>query len=168
MRSILFAIVMVIASTVYGGAQSAARQAQSPGVVILGTTLAEARSLSETNKTVDRLVQGVTVPGGKVAVAVLRRDRAETAALIHSNVTEIYLITKGTGTIVTGGTLTNPKATDLSSLWAGPSLSGVQEGGESRDVGPNDMIIVPAGTPHRFSAISGVIEYLVIRSEDAK
>ena len=46
MRSILFAIVMVIASTVYGGAQSAARRGAVSRRCDPGTTLAEARSLS--------------------------------------------------------------------------------------------------------------------------
>jgi mannose-6-phosphate isomerase-like protein (cupin superfamily) len=88
--------------------------------------------------------------------------------LIHSNVTETYLITEGSGTIVIGGTLQNPVATDLSRLWIGPSLRGVQVGGDATDVGPNTVLIVPAGTPHRFSAINGVIRYYIFRTENVK
>jgi mannose-6-phosphate isomerase-like protein (cupin superfamily) len=163
MRTILFGIAVTIAATLCAQAQTTA-----PGTVISADAIAQARALSETNKTVDRLVQGVTVPGGKIGVAVLRRDQAETTALIHSNVSETYIITEGTGTIVTGGSLQTPTATDLTPLWIGPSLRGVQVGGEAKDVGPGTVIVIPAGTPHRFSAINGVIRYYVIRTENVK
>jgi mannose-6-phosphate isomerase-like protein (cupin superfamily) len=45
------------------------------------------------------------------------------------------------------------------------SQTGVHRGGESRRVKPKDVIIVPAGTPHRFSELDGPIVYLVYRFE---
>jgi len=135
------------------------------GVGISADSIASARALSAANNTVDRLIQGVEVPGGKVALAALRRVRAETNGLIHSNVTEVYYITQGSGTLVTGGTLSNTNPTDLTNLWAGPSISGAHSGGQARRVGPGDVFVVPAGTAHRFSELDGVIEYLVFRFE---
>src|SRR5262249_50297239 len=97
---------------------------------------------------------------------LLRRTKAETSALIHDRVTEIYQITEGSGTLVTGGTLENATPTDLTRLNAGPSRTGTHRGGESRHVGPNDVIIVPAGTARRFSVLDGpAIPYLVYRFE---
>ena len=56
--------------------------------------------------------------------------------------------------------------TDLTRLNAGPSQTGTHKGGESRRVGPKDVIIVPAGMPHRFSQLDGPeIVYLVYRFE---
>ena len=46
-----------------------------------------------------------------------------------------------------------------------PSQTGTHKGGESRRVGPKDVIIVPAGMPHRFSELDGPIVYLVYRFE---
>lgn len=135
------------------------------GVGITADSIASARALSAANNTVDRLLQGVEVPGGKVALAALRRVRPETNGLIHSNVTEIYYITQGSGTLVTGGTLAETRPTDLANVWAGPSISGTHSGGETRRVGPGDVLVVPAGTAHRFSELDGVIEYLVFRFE---
>ena len=135
------------------------------GTVIKADSIGSARAASAAANTVDRLISGVPVPEGKVALAALRRVRAETNGLIHSNVTELYYITQGAGTLVTGGTLSETRPTDLTNLWAGPSLSGVHAGGETRRVGPGDVIIVPAGTAHRFSELDGVIEYLVFRFE---
>ena len=57
-------------------------------------------------------------------LAVLRRTKAETSALIHKRVTEIYQIVEGSGTLVTGGSLENPTDTDLTRLNAGPSQTG--------------------------------------------
>jgi mannose-6-phosphate isomerase-like protein (cupin superfamily) len=139
--------------------------ASAQGVVVAADSISSAVALSAANNTVDRLISGVNVPGGKFALAALRRVRAETNALIHLNVTEVYYITSGTGTLMTGGTLTETRETDLSSVWAGPSRSGVHQGGESRRIGPGDVIVVPAGTAHRISELDGVIEYLVYRFE---
>ena len=79
--------------------------------------------------------------------------------------TEIYQIVEGAGTLVIGGTIDDAKDTDLTRLNAGPSQTGAHRGGESRRVGPRDVIIIPAGTPHRFSALDGPITYLVYRFE---
>ena len=143
-----------------GGADASA---QAP--VVKSDSIASARALSAANNTVDRLIQGLNVPGGKFALAALRRSRPETNGLIHLNVTEVYFITSGSGTLVTGGTLTEARDTDLASVWAGPSRSGVHQGGVATRLAPGDVIAVPAGTAHRFSELDGVIEYLVYRFE---
>ena len=75
------------------------------------------------------------MPGGhKASVALLRRTKAETSALIHDYVTEIYEIVDGSGTLITGGTLMDPKESDLTRLNAGMSHTGMHHGGESRKV----------------------------------
>ena len=61
--------------------------------------------------------------------------------------------------------LEDPKESDLTRLNAGMSHTGVHKGGESRKVKAKDVIIVPAGTAHRFSELDGPIVYLVYRFE---
>ncbi|MDH4066473.1 MAG: AraC family ligand binding domain-containing protein [Acidobacteriota bacterium] len=114
---------------------------------------------------VDWPLEASEVPGGKASVASLYRTKAEASALIHNDVTETYFIVKGSGTFVTGGTLGDPKPTDLTRVNAGMSQSGARQGGEGRHVGPGDIIIIPAGTPHSFSDLDGPISYLVFRFE---
>lgn len=114
---------------------------------------------------VDQPIKASDVPGGKASVAMLHRVKPETNALIHDHVTETYYILKGSGTIVTGGSLGDAKPYDLTRLNAGMSQQGTRQGGESRRVGPGDIIIIPAGTPHSFSQLDGPISYLVYRFE---
>jgi mannose-6-phosphate isomerase-like protein (cupin superfamily) len=155
-----------IASFLIVLAGAAAAHAQTSGTVITADEIAATLKQSIANNVVDQPVKAADVPGGhKASLALLRRVKAETSALIHDRVTEIYQIVEGAGTIVTGGSLENPTATDLTRLNAGPSQTGTHKGGESRRVGPKDVIIVPAGTPHRFSELDGPIVYLVYRFE---
>ena len=140
--------------------------AQQSGTVVTADEIAAVLKQSIANNVVDAPVKLAEVPGGhKASLAVLRRTKAETSALIHNRVTEIYQIVEGSGTLVTGGSLENPTATDLTRLNAGQSQTGVHKGGDSRKVGPKDVIIVPAGMPHRFSELDGPIVYLVYRFE---
>jgi mannose-6-phosphate isomerase-like protein (cupin superfamily) len=143
--------------------------AQTASTYISAEEIAKTLKESTANNVVDQPIKAmdITTPSShRASLAMLRRTRAETNALIHDRVTEIYQITEGSGTLVTGGTLENATATDLTRLNAGPSRTGVHKGGESRHVGPNDVIIVPAGTAHRFSTLDGpVITYLVYRFE---
>jgi mannose-6-phosphate isomerase-like protein (cupin superfamily) len=143
----------------------AEQQAATSGTVITADEIAATLKQSVANNVIDQPLKAADVPGGhKASLALLRRTKAETTALIHNRVTEIYQITEGSGTIVTGGALENPTATDLTRLNAGPSQTGTHKGGESRHVGPKDVIIVPAGMPHRFSHLDGAeIVYLVYR-----
>src|SRR3954454_6749455 len=149
------------------GLRLLAEQQAASGTVITADEIAATLKQSIANAVVDQPLKAADVPGGhKASLALLRRTKAETSALIHNRVTEIYQITEGSGTIVTGGTLENPTDTDLTRLNAGPSQTGTHKGGDARHVGPTDVIIVPAGTPHRFSVLDGPeIVYLVYRFE---
>jgi mannose-6-phosphate isomerase-like protein (cupin superfamily) len=141
---------------------------QAPAT-ILGAPEVEAtlKKSIETNA-VDTLMKSTPIPGGTAAVAMLYRTKPEERALVHDHVTEIYQVMEGSGTLLTGGRLESPTVSDLTRVGAGMSHSGTHVGGESRRVGPKDIIIVPAGTPHRFSQLDGPIKYLVYRFDPAK
>jgi mannose-6-phosphate isomerase-like protein (cupin superfamily) len=81
----------------------------------------------------------------------------------HGRVTEIYYIISGTGTFVTGGSVGQPKASDLTRFGGGPGETGKQVGGEGRRVGPGDTVIVPSGLAHGWKDIDGNIKYLIFR-----
>jgi hypothetical protein len=123
------------------------------------------------NKLDSKLVSSYT--GGAVTIApgmnavVRRRVTGPQYAITHTREIEYIVVTKGGGTMVTGGTLIPP--TIDSDIYPSPdpnatirSLSGVK-GGLSRKIGPGDVIINQPGTPHWLSEIEGEIEYVEIR-----
>ncbi len=116
----------------------------------------------------DQQIRHIDAGGHNVGVGVVRRPPTTSlGAIQHHNQTEVYYVVSGRGTMVTGGELTNgrelnPDGAVVRTL-TGPSAVGGIEGGESREVGPGDMVIVPAGSPHGFSEITETITYLVVR-----
>ena len=163
---IVLALVFVFSTAVAAAAQAPdppAPAAQVPAVFISPAEIAQLLESGIVKSAVDQPIKGADVLGGKTVVAMLHRDRAETGALIHERATETYYILHGSGTITTGGTLGTPKPSDLTRLGAGPSLTGTRQGGESRRVGPGDIVIIPAGTVHSFSELDSPISYLVFR-----
>ena len=75
---------------------------------------------------------------------------------------------QGLATFVTGGTLVNAKIRAADSWQVkqedDPGASGTAiQGGTSRQLKAGDVVVIPAGTPHWFSKIDGLIAYLVIR-----
>ncbi len=92
----------------------------------------------------------------------------------HSQITEIYHVISGNGTLVTGGTLNDPKEVpsndEVVTLLNGPSThgNGIKDG-VTRKIGPGDVVIIPPNTPHWFSEIPGdKIVYLVVRVDPHK
>jgi hypothetical protein len=111
---------------------------------------------------------GGSIPSaaGKAPGVVRRRVSGPQYAITHTRTVEYIVVTKGTGTLVTGGTLipptidtdpypnSDPNATIRSAV-------GVA-GGLARRVGPGDVIVNLPGTPHWLSQIDGTIEYVEI------
>jgi mannose-6-phosphate isomerase-like protein (cupin superfamily) len=114
-------------------------------------------------------IRVVDAGGYNVAVGVIHRPQTPPGVVaVHFKVTEIYHVTDGAATLVTGGTMVNakPRPADAISvkLEDGPGASGTSiEGGVSRRVKAGDVVVIPAGVPHWFSAIEGSITYVVVR-----
>jgi len=118
----------------------------------------------------DQQIRVVDMGKYNVAVGVLHRSAkpAQQGAIDHAQVTEVYHIIDGSGTFVTGGTITNARAVAadnvITTILVGPSTSGSGiQGGRSRKVGPGDVIIIPPGVAHWFSAVESDMNYLVVR-----
>jgi mannose-6-phosphate isomerase-like protein (cupin superfamily) len=111
----------------------------------------------------------VDAGGYNVAVGAIHRPQSPRGvAAVHFQVSEVYHVLDGAATLVTGGTLVNAKVRPADSesvkFEDGPGESGSGiEGGASQRIKAGDIVIIPAGTPHWFSAIEGSISYLVIR-----
>jgi mannose-6-phosphate isomerase-like protein (cupin superfamily) len=117
----------------------------------------------------DQQIKVVDIGRYNVAVGILHRSgKAKQNAIAHSDITEIYYVIAGAGTFVTGGTMTDPIPAPADGttvkILVGPSTSGSGiKGGQSRRIGAGDVIIVPPGVAHWFSAIEQDLDYLVFR-----
>jgi hypothetical protein len=94
----------------------------------------------------DQQIKVVDIGAYNVAVGILHRSgKAKQTAIAHSEITEIYYVIKGAGTFVTGGTMTGATAVApegaVVKVLVGPSSTGATiAGGESRRIGPGDVI----------------------------
>ena len=131
-----------------------------------GAPAASYMSAAEISKGLSTAVAADAAAGAAVTISpgisVRRRSGAGEPqyAIIHPFSTEIYYVIEGTGTLVTGGTLELPLAPS-----ADPDVvrSKAIKDGMTRRVAKGDVIVVPPGTPHWFSAIDGTITYLESR-----
>jgi mannose-6-phosphate isomerase-like protein (cupin superfamily) len=140
--------------------------AQIPYVSVSQIETTMKKSVAE--NILDTKMEEATVKGGIVRVGLVHRKNAEAAALMHQELTEIYQIIEGSGTIVVGGRMENPRpVSDPPNLGPTPSFSGAQVGGVSQKLSPKDVVIVPAGMPHRFIQLDGPISYVIYRFEPA-
>ncbi|MBI3493892.1 MAG: hypothetical protein HY047_19255 [Acidobacteria bacterium] len=118
----------------------------------------------------DQQIRVVDMGKYNVAIGVLHRSAkpARQGAISHAQVTEVYHIIEGSGTFVTGGTMVDatPASADgtVVKILVGPSTNGSAiRNGQSRHVGPGDVIVIPPGVAHWFSAVEKDMNYLVVR-----
>ena len=83
--------------------------------------------------------------------SIVRRTEAN-GAIVHPGNTEMHYIIEGSGTVETGGTVVRRDG-----------AMATIEGGESHRVVKGDIVIIPAGSPHRYSEVVEPITYLEFR-----
>ena len=134
---------------------------------------------SAADRVSDQAIRVVNVNGEyNVSIGVVHRAKTSgkdaPSGIEHAQITEVYHVIEGHGTLVTGGALDNPKEVSADSpvvtTLNGPSTggSGIQNG-VSRKLGPGDVVIIPPNTKHWFSEITtDQIVYLVVRIDPHK
>ena len=89
--------------------------------------------------------------------------------ILHDSTAETYIVTSGSATLVTGGTIVNGRRSapdnEVTTILNGPSCSGTMVGFTTREIKPGDIIVIPEGVPHGFSAIPDHVTYLSIRPD---
>lgn len=104
---------------------------------------------------------------GKAPGVVRRRVTGPQYAITHTRDLEYMMVTKGTATLVTGGTLipptidSDPYPSDDPNAIVRSEI-GVKDG-LARRIGPGDVVVNLPGTPHWLSQIDGSIEYFEVR-----
>ena len=73
-------------------------------------------------------------------------------------VTDIFYVTDGQATVVLGGELVGGKMTRPHE-YRGEGI----RNGQTHEVGPGDVLVIPAGTPHWFETVPNEVSYLVVK-----
>jgi uncharacterized RmlC-like cupin family protein len=122
-------------------------------------TAAELKSLSDKMASAKEKV-------GTESLAVLANYQMSLAyrnssgqAELHQTKNDIFYVVSGGCTLVTGGTVSNPRTTQPHEI-RGQAITG----GQKRRLGPGDFLTIPAGIPHQMLLDPGTeITYAVIK-----
>jgi mannose-6-phosphate isomerase-like protein (cupin superfamily) len=71
---------------------------------------------------------------------------------LHQRFDDLMIVEEGSATLVTGGSLVDPKTGDNGEI-RGTSV----QGGTSKTIGVGDVVIVPAGVPHQILLAPGTV-----------
>ena len=77
---------------------------------------------------------------------------------VHDHETDIFYMTAGEATIITGGTVVGARVTE-----PGQTRGSDIKGGQSHHVVKGDVMTIPAGTPHWFKEVSSPVSYFVVK-----
>jgi Cupin len=158
---------------------SATSEPSSEAALLSAARISQLIKAMPANAAVDQPLR--TVDGGtaNVGVFIVHRPQEpdqgctiEHDTLVNDRTTSIFLVLDGSGTLVTGGKLANPAPLssddpDLKLVGSGSRGKGIQNG-QSRRIRKGDVVIIPAGVPHGFSAIEKSITYEVVRVDSGK
>src|SRR3954469_7906435 len=104
-----------------------------------------------------RAAVGALVSTKDYTVSGLKRT-APGQVEIHDHETDIFYVTDGAATFVTGGTVIGGKHTA-----PGQTRGTDIKGGQTVTLKKGDVITIPAGTPHWFKDVSPTISYLTVK-----
>ena len=171
MRSRVMGIGVVMGLTVSSGVS---------GQITTATDVTQEEYLAVRNAPeggVDRQVKIVDIGKSNVAVGILHRDALEetgdqAVGIVHTRVTEVYYITSGGGTLMTGGTVSDrrniPAESEIVTTIVGESYRGTATGGATRYVSEGDVVVIPGGVFHGWTEIDDHVTYLSIRPDPDK
>jgi mannose-6-phosphate isomerase-like protein (cupin superfamily) len=98
------------------------------------------------------------VDAGAYTIIALRRT-AEGEAEVHAEWDDVMMIQDGAATLLSGGEVSGARHTAPGELRGGRI-----NGGTRRELGPGDVVTVPAGVPHQMLVSPGqFITYLVVK-----
>ena len=126
---------------------------------------------------IDQQVRDIDIGKARVGIGMVYRGKLDApspdSVAEHDQISEVYHIISGSGTLVLGPDITNrqrrPATQKTVVEFNGPGNNGAEIlNGISRDLKPGDVVVIPAGTGHWFTKIDDHINYLMIRFDPDK
>jgi mannose-6-phosphate isomerase-like protein (cupin superfamily) len=98
---------------------------------------------------------GPVVMQGRYRAQLEWRNAPQLNTNIHETDAELFVIVEGSGTMMLGGKLLNPRRAGPN-RWEGPTLIGTgAEGAKAVKVTKGDIIMIPENTAHTVSEVNG-------------
>jgi mannose-6-phosphate isomerase-like protein (cupin superfamily) len=141
MRRAAFGLIVLLAVT---ASPLPAQEADPTGFASSAQVQAQVAAMGKAMKPGQGFAWQPLVRDGE-AVAALEYWRAPGRPAVHPDQAEYAIVIAGKGTLVSGGTLTDPVASKPD-LTEGSRIVG----GTTRTLGPGDVFLIPAGVPHWF------------------
>ena len=138
-----------------------ARFAGFVGFVMFGTVaMAQSRAVThvDSEKVAAALSKGGSILATKDFTVAGSHRNGPGQVEVHDHETDIFYITEGEATLVTGGTMVGGKQTA-----PGQHRGTDIKGGQTQKLKKGDVVTIPAGVPHWFKDVSGVVNYLTIK-----
>jgi mannose-6-phosphate isomerase-like protein (cupin superfamily) len=101
----------------------------------------------------------------QAGVSLVVRPQGQISAnyAVHDDVAEVYYVIEGRGRMKLGGTITDWNRRPVSIENGQGSRGTVAVGSEDMTIEKGDMLIVPAGTPHKWDYSEEFTSYVVVR-----
>jgi mannose-6-phosphate isomerase-like protein (cupin superfamily) len=127
---------------------------------VLVTTAVETRAVSyiDHDQVGLKLAKGGTMVSTPTYVVLGSHRDKEGQVEVHDKETDVFYVTDGQATFLTGGTMIGGKQTSPNQ-----SLGTDMKGGQSHSLSKGDVIVIPAGTPHWFKNVPDHINYFVVK-----
>lgn len=154
MATRLFPIAVVALMSVSASAQGA-QPATSAGE---GKRAAEVRYFPKSDVAAGFERGGTLVEEKNYVVMTASRTKPGEVE-IHKRFTDVFYVVEGDATIVFGGRAVGPKPETNPDEPRATSI----DGGETRQLSPGDVIVIPAGVPHWISKVPGTFHYFVVK-----
>ena len=178
LRNVIF--VIPIAAATLSAQQPKPTCVQCPGTYIPKSELDAYTEKAIKYKIVDQQVRSVDVGKSQVGIGMVTRPHLESGPIRkssiaeHEQISEVYYIIEGSGTIITGPDLVNPvkRPADEKTvrLQNGPGFNadGINNA-QTHHLKAGDMLVIPAGTGHVWTEIPGDhITYMMVRIDPDK
>jgi mannose-6-phosphate isomerase-like protein (cupin superfamily) len=148
-----------------------------PGTYIPVTELDSYLKKALDEKLLDQQVRDIDIGKAHIGIGMVHRGRLEKPApdsvAEHDQISEVYHIVSGAGTLVLGPDIVNrqrrPSTMRTVVEFNGPGNNGSEvRDGTAYQLKPGDVVVIPAGTGHWFTKIDDHIDYIMVRIDPDK
>jgi len=124
-------------------------------------------AVKETDVAMTMVKMGGGSDANQIGVSVVLRpkDGENKYFAIHDDVAEVYYVIEGKGTMKVGGTITDWERRPVSIENGEGSRGTTAVGAKDVTISKGDMLIIPAGTPHKWESSDQFTYYVVVRAD---